>query len=306
LHFDRARGLALALGEPSSRLLHRASGHREPRIRFAPAVGRLCRPQGDMAEPPLWQALVAGVSGGVCNVLVGHPFDTIKVRAQADRPLFEGSLLTGIVGQLVGVAPFWMFFYFSYKLGRSLQPDSGLVSLTRAGMIAGALSSLVYCPVQGVKCIAQADKVSSGAALRQLTSNFRNPLGIYRGLLPTLAYTVPAQAAFYLSFEVAVARLPPVFAGLWRQLVAGGLAGIVEFTVGMPMDTLKTRCQISTASGSAGGVLSVLGQLWREEGIAGFYRGYKWAVLRAFPANGAAMVGIEVVNRLLARATTVA
>lgn len=196
-----------------------------------------------------------------------------------------------------------MFFYFSYKLGRALQPNNSLLSLTRAGMIAGGLSSLIYCPVQGIKCVAQADDVSSAKALRQLTDDFRNPFGIYRGLVPTLAYTVPAQAAFYLSFEVALVRLPPVFAGLWRQLVAGGLAGIVEFTIGMPMDTLKTRCQVSTARASAGGgVLSVLGQLWREEGVAGFYRGYKWAVLRAFPANGAAMVGIEIANRLLARA----
>ena len=67
------------------------------------------------------------------------------------------------------------------------------------------------------------------------------------------------------------------------------------------MDTLKTRCQISTTS-----VLSVLFQLWREEGIAGFFRAYKWAVLWAFPANGAAMVRIEVVNCLQTRAATVA
>jgi hypothetical protein len=61
---------------------------------------------GAQGEPPavaLWVALVAGVSGGVCNVLVGHPFDTIKVRAQAGRPLFKGSLFTGILGQLLGV-----------------------------------------------------------------------------------------------------------------------------------------------------------------------------------------------------------
>lgn len=206
-----------------------------------------------------------------------------------------------------------MFFYFSYKLGRALQPNSGLLSLTRAGMIAGGLSSLIYCPVQGVKCVAQADDVSSTKALRQLTDDFRNPFGIYRGLVPTLAYTVPAQAAFYLSFEVALVRLPPVLTGLWRQLVAGGCAGIVEFTVGMPMDTLKTRCQIATDpaeggggdGGRRGGVHAMFREmmlLWREEGLAGFFRGYKWAVLRAFPANGAAMVGIEVANRLLARA----
>ena len=110
---------------------------------------------------------------------------------------------------------------------------------------------------------------------------------------------------------MALLRLPTFFTGLWRQLVAGGCAGIVEFTVGMPMDTLKTRCQVSidpaSSSGKRAGLYAMLGemlQLWQEEGLAGFFRGYKWAVLRAFPANGAAMVGIEVANRLLARAAT--
>ena len=223
------------------------------------------------AAQPLWQALVAGCSGGVLNALVGHPFDTIKVRAQTASAGDQTSvtslsgLFDGIGSQLVGVTPFWMLFYFGYKLGRQLQPNDGLLSLTRAGMIAGALSSLVYCPVQGVKCVAQAERKTSAAALRQLTSDYRKPLGIYRGLLPTLCYTIPAQAAFYLSYEVLAARLPAAIQGLLRELVSGGLAGIVEFSVGMPMDTLKTRCQIAVEGDAkaSDGVLAVAKALWR-------------------------------------------
>ena len=70
-------------------------------------------------------------------------------------------------------------------------------------------------------------------------------------------------------------------AGLLRTLVAGGLGGMAKFTVGMPMDCDKTQV--------------------RSHGIAGFYRGYVYAILRAFPANGAAMLGVEIVNSLLRR-----
>eukprot|EP01050_Picozoa_sp_SAG11_P002538 SAG11_NODE_130_length_15497_cov_10.780556_4_plen_143_part_00 len=102
---------------------------------------------------PLWQAMAAGVVGGVLNAAVGHPFDTTKVRAQqcqSDDGASSGSpsrdksdgapfggLFDGFLSQLVGVTPFWMVFYFGYRLGRRLQPDSGMLSLARAGAIAG-------------------------------------------------------------------------------------------------------------------------------------------------------------------------
>ena len=77
-------------------------------------------PMAEGAVQPLWQALVAGCSGGVLNALVGHPLDTLKTRAQrggqqeGGRSQFSG-LFDGIAGVLVGVVPFWMAFYFGYK-----------------------------------------------------------------------------------------------------------------------------------------------------------------------------------------------
>ena len=81
----------------------------------------------------------------------------------------------------------------THRLGRQLQPDSSLISLTRAGAFAGLFSSVVYCPIQGVKCVAQAERISSAAALRKLTDDYHRPSGIFRGLLPTLGYAIPAQ-----------------------------------------------------------------------------------------------------------------
>eukprot|EP01052_Picozoa_sp_SAG31_P010276 SAG31_NODE_558_length_14153_cov_9.068094_9_plen_255_part_00 len=243
--------------------------------------------------------MIAGCAGGVLNAIVGHPFDTIKVRQQTGNgsAATESNfgLFDGLLSQLVGVTPFWMVFYFGYKFGRLLQPNDGLLSLARAGAIAGALSSVVYCPVQAVKCVAQSESITSAAALQKLTSHGTNPLGIFRGLLPTLGYAVPAQSAFYLTYEVLLRCLPSRYfpSGMFQQLVAGGLAGIAEFSIGMPMDTIKTRCQTSNAK-----FWRVAVELWQKEGFLGYYRGYKWAVLRAFPANGSAMVGISLVNSL--------
>ena len=76
----------------------------------------------------------------------------------------------------------------------------------------------------------------------------------------------------------------------------GGLGGVAEFIVGLPMDCAKTRVQTGDE-----GAWEVIQALWRSHGWCGFYRGYWFAILRAIPANGAAMLGVELVNLLLKR-----
>jgi solute carrier family 25 carnitine/acylcarnitine transporter 20/29 len=283
-------------------------------------------PSAAVAAVPLWAALVAGSVGGLLNAVVGHPFDTLKVRAQAQQQApaatcgaaaggstgsgDNSSLFAGLLSPVVGATPFWAVFYFGYRLGRALQPDSSWLSILRAGAITGSLSSVVYCPVQCVKCLAQAEHISSAAALRRLTEGGRHPLGVFRGFTATLLYSIPAQAAFYCVYELALARLPPWIGGgggvgsMLRALMAGGLGGVAEFSVGMPMDCVKTRVQTAARRGrdggeggeGAGGALATAQLLWRAHGWRGFYRGYWWAILRAFPANGAAMLGVELTN----------
>jgi solute carrier family 25 carnitine/acylcarnitine transporter 20/29 len=73
------------------------------------------------------RSLVAGGFGGVCAVIVGHPFDLVKVRLQtAEKGLYTGAidvvrksiaqdglrrgLYAGVSAPLVGVTPMCMFF----------------------------------------------------------------------------------------------------------------------------------------------------------------------------------------------------
>lgn len=75
------------------------------------------------------RSLAAGGFGGVCAVIVGHPFDLIKVRLQtAERGVYTGAvdalkksiakdglrrgLYAGVSAPLVGVTPMCMFSCF--------------------------------------------------------------------------------------------------------------------------------------------------------------------------------------------------
>lgn len=76
------------------------------------------------------RALAAGGFGGICAVVVGHPFDLVKVRLQtAERGVYSSALdvvrksvardglqrglYAGVSAPLVGVTPMCEFFSFS-------------------------------------------------------------------------------------------------------------------------------------------------------------------------------------------------
>ena len=83
-------------------------------------------------------------------------------------------------------------------------------------------------------------------------------------------------------------------------VLAGGTAGVLGWTVTLPMDTVKSVMQVSPKPIS---VRRALQQIWVAHGLKGFYKGYGAAVMRAFPANGALFLAYEVVQSLLSRHT---
>ena len=73
-------------------------------------------------------------------------------------------------------------------------------------------------------------------------------------------------------------------------LLAGGLAGVVNWSIALPFDVIKTRIQQSQSSTET---LALTRSLIRNEGIRGLYRGLFPVLLRAFPANAACFYGME-------------
>ena len=82
------------------------------------------------------KSFVSGGFGGICAVLVGHPFDLIKTRLQTAPPgTYSGALdvtsktiradglrglYRGMGPPLIGVTPIFALSFFSYDLGKKL------------------------------------------------------------------------------------------------------------------------------------------------------------------------------------------
>lgn len=81
-------------------------------------------------------------------------------------------------------------------------------------------------------------------------------------------------------------------------LTAGGLAGMACWGVSIPADVIKSRYQ-TAPEGKYSGIYDVYKTLIKEEGYGGLVKGMRPALIRAFPANAACFLGMEVTKSLL-------
>jgi hypothetical protein len=77
--------------------------------------------------------------------------------------------------------------------------------------------------------------------------------------------------------------------------LAGGAAGGIAWSIAFPMDSIKSRVQISSSSLS---FVQMARHIYAGHGIRGFYYGWSSAVIRAFPANAGLLLGYETVMGL--------
>ena len=106
-----------------------------------------------------------------------------------------------------------------------------------------------------------------------------------------------------------------------RTILAGGTAGILNWAVAIPPDTLKSRLQtgferrvcvllvwrcvaflVLLSSAPEGkypnGVRSVMKEIMANEGLLALYRGFTPVMLRAFPANAVSLNIISFGSKL--------
>lgn len=81
-------------------------------------------------------------------------------------------------------------------------------------------------------------------------------------------------------------------------LTAGGMAGVAMWPIAIPPDVLKSRWQ-SAPDGTYKSLWDVYQTLMATEGPSALFKGIRPALIRAFPANAACFLGMEMARKLL-------
>ena len=268
------------------------------------------------------KSFAAGGFGGICAVLTGHPFDLVKVRLQTG--LYKSSvqcvketiakdglrgLYRGVLPPLLGVTPMFAVSFWGYDVGKKLVSsftgkaveNFEIKDISTAGFISAIPTTLVAAPFERVKVMMQiqegAKSKSMGGVIAEMyrTGGIRS---IFKGTVATLARDGPGSALYFATYEYVKKELsaPGEDLSLFAITTAGGCAGIAMWLGVFPIDTIKSTQQSSNVKVS---ISQATKSIYAKGGIKAFFPGVGPALARAFPANSATFLGVELARKFL-------
>lgn len=266
--------------------------------------------------------------GSIFCCYVGQPFDTVKVRMQTSPSLYAGVVQTATktVGE-EGMSALWkgavptamgmaaenaVAFGVNEALKRafpnaettvdsSKRPD--LVKPFFMGLITGCCSALVLLPSEIVKAKTQV-VVGTDSSSNEIFKQMINKNGIkslFCGLDAQLMRDGPFYAMFFGGYELncyLFRTFVPSMPDELNYFLSGGFAGMFGWTVAMPFDVPKTNVQSRWDTRVFGSYFPEMMAIGRERGVLGLYNGLVPTLIRAFPANAALFLGVEMGKRL--------
>ncbi|KAI1916346.1 carrier protein ymc1 [Ophidiomyces ophidiicola] len=283
--------------------------------------------------------LSAGAAGGVAQVVIGQPFDIVKVRLQTttqyssaldcatkilskEGPLaFYKGTLTPLIGIGACVSVQFGAFHearrrledFNAKRGHPAGLSYSQYYL--AGAFAGVTNSVISGPIEHIRIRLQtqphgADRLYNGPldCIKKLSSQGGVFRGLYRGEAVTVLREAQAYGVWFLSFEYLMnweARRNQVKREDISSLKVasyGGLAGEALWLSSYPFDVIKSKMQ-SDGFGVEQKYKSMTDcfkKTYAKEGLGGFWKGIGPTLLRAMPVSAGTFAVVEFAMRALA------
>ncbi|KAI7799617.1 mitochondrial basic amino acids transporter [Triplophysa rosa] len=271
---------------------------------------------------------LAGCIGGAAGVLVGHPFDTVKVRLQVqsvDKPLYRGTfhcfqsiirqestfgLYKGIGSPMMGLTFInAIVFGVQGNAMRWLDEDTPLNQFL-AGAAAGSIQCVICCPMELAKTRMQLQGTGEKkSSTRKLYKNSLDCLariyqreglrGVNRGMVTTLIRETPGFGVYFLAYDLLTRSLgwePEDPYMIPKLLFAGGMSGIASWLSTYPVDVIKSRLQADGVGGKFqySGIMDCTRKSIEREGWRVFTRGLTSTLLRAFPVNAATFATVTL------------
>ncbi|EMD68771.1 hypothetical protein GGP41_008769 [Bipolaris sorokiniana] len=282
--------------------------------------------------------LFAGAVGGVAQVLIGQPFDIVKVRLQttsqysgaldAATKIYqnEGALAfyKGTLTPLIGIGAcvsiqFGGFHYARRAFEASNTAKSGTAQLSypqyyAAGAFAGIANTALSSPIEHIRIRLQTqphgvNRLYTGPidCVRKLSAHQGVLGGVYRGTAVTFMREAQAYGCWFTAFEylmnsdAARNNIDRSEISTLKVAAYGGLAGEVLWISSYPFDVIKSKMQ-SDGFGAEQKYKSMRDcfvKTYRGEGLGGFWRGIGPTLFRAMPVSAGTFATVEVTMRLI-------
>ncbi|XP_014393529.1 PREDICTED: solute carrier family 25 member 45 isoform X5 [Myotis brandtii] len=221
------------------------------------------------------EEFVAGWISGALGLVLGHPFDTVKVRLQTQstyRGIIDCTVKTYRHESAYCLAPFDLI---KVRLQNQTEPRA------RQGGPPPRYRGPVHC----------------AASIFQE----EGPRGLFRGAWALTLRDTPTLGIYFVSYEWLCRQATPdgQNPSSTTVLVAGGFAGITSWVTATPLDVIKSRMQMAgLGQREYQGLLDCMVSSARQEGLGVFFRGLTINSARAFPVNAVTFLSYEYLLHL--------
>ncbi|KAF2459398.1 mitochondrial carrier domain-containing protein [Lineolata rhizophorae] len=226
--------------------------------------------------------LFAGAAGGIAQVLIGQPFDIVKVRLQTTQqysnafdcagkiwknegPLaFYKGTLTPLIG--IGACVSIQFGGFHYarrafearnkEANPSAPPTLSYGQYYLAGAFAGVTNSVLSGPIEHIRIRLQTQPHGAGRlyngpidCVRKLSVHEGILRGVFRGEAVTILREAQAYGVWFLTFEYLMnweaqrSETPRNQISALKVTTYGGIAGEALWIASYPFDVIKSKMQ---------------------------------------------------------------
>ncbi|KAK6188766.1 hypothetical protein SNE40_004878 [Patella caerulea] len=255
--------------------------------------------------------LGVGVLYGLTNVCVGHPFDTLKTKMQAEAGFEKTNMVQtfvktlkqqGLKGLYRGcIPPLWgsgiyrsaqfavfeaLYTQQDNRIGKYELPGTGGLQLRvlTAGACASTVRAVIETPLEYAK-------------VRGQTSQKWQLSKVYTGFGVTWCRTMGLMCTFFILVDSGRRHFPEHFKRpLLGPFLTSGIAATLAWWIVWPLEYMK--CQVQCDYGQKVSVVQRMRNVIRERGgFFALYRGLMPGTIRSFLANGTSMVVMVTAQR---------
>jgi solute carrier family 25 phosphate transporter 3 len=272
------------------------------------------------------------LSGGLCAAAshgVTTPIDVVKTRMQAEPEKFDEGVLSAaasilnsdgskallgglgptVVGYgLEGAAKFGLYESLKPEIARVLPFDNPAFPYLIASCTAGAVASLILCPMEKTRIRLVTDPDFASGLLTGIPRLVEESgfMSLFSGLGAMLSKQVPYTCAKQVSFDVFATFMYAVAATFSMAVAdvkievafgAAFLASVLACIMSQPGDVLLTATYKDPDSSS--GFTQILSDIYEERGIKGFFTGISARLIHVGVIITSQLVLYDTVKQLL-------
>jgi solute carrier family 25 citrate transporter 1 len=255
--------------------------------------------------------IIGGSLAGTAEAIITWPFENLKTQMQ-----FQGNkeniLKTGIrIYKSGGFNSFYrglspvLFFnipkvisrFYGYDYAKNFLQSKNITgnkNIILSGLFAGFIeSTLITVPSETIKTkMIKNPQLSIKNIIKQ-----EGIQRLYQGYIPTLIRQSLNQSSrflFYQHYKDYIMKKDKQFSP-YNSLKGGIFAGIFSVLISTPADVLKTQMQ----EGKKERIIPIIKNIYKNNGISGFWRGSLVRMLRVAPGQGVMFLTYDSVSNFI-------